>query len=230
MFRELQHDFFISMIKPIVFEIVLGLNKFKITLMKKLFFILIASSIFLFSNIGCNSTDNNADSTATGDQLTVADFLNNAESLAGKEVTISGTVSHCCRHSGKKMFIFGADPEQTVKINAGGEVSAFDLNLEGTDVTVTGTVVEDARIDEAYLSDWEDEIIQNIGDQDQKVCDAENQAISTQQPDSAVQETEETVKDPLADVREFRKKLRESGKSYIAIYAIDCKSMKENKK
>ena len=199
--------------------------------MKNLFILLTISAFIFVNNTGCdNGNSSGNDSTSVSNTITVADFLANAENWAGKEVTISGTVSHCCRHSGKKMFVFGADPEQTVKINAGGEVSAFDMNLEGTDVEVTGTVIEDARIDEAYLSDWEDEIIQSIGDKDQKVCAAENQAISTQQgEDSTIVETEAVENDPLADVREFRKKLRESGKSYIAIYAIDCKTMKQIK-
>lgn len=192
--------------------------------------ILFVISTFIFLNItGCNNSDSSDSANADSSKITVADFLNKAEAWAGKDVTVTGTVSHCCRHSGKKMFIFGTDPDQTIKINAGGEVSAFDINIEGTDVEVTGTVVEDARIDEAYLNDWEDEIIQSIGDKDQKVCAAENQAISTQQGDSSVAESEVTEKDPLADVREFRKKLKESGKTYIAIYALDCKTMKQIK-
>ena len=196
--------------------------------MKNVFFLLAISAFLFVNNTGCNGGDSSANDSTKVDssKITVTDFLNNAEKWAGKDVTINGTVSHCCRHSGKKMFVFGTDPEQTIKINAGGEVSAFDINLEGTDVEVTGTVVEDARIDEAYLNDWENEIIQSIGDKDQKVCNAENQAITTQQGDSAVAE-KEAVEDPLADVREFRKKLRESGKNYIAIYAIDCKTMKQ---
>jgi hypothetical protein len=197
--------------------------------MKNLFFLLAIGAFLFVNNTGCNSGDSNAaDSTKVdSSKMTVADFLTSAEKWAGKDVTITGTVSHVCRHSGKKLFVFGADPEQTVKVNSGGEVSAFDMNLEGTDVEITGTVIEDARIDEAYLSDWEDEIIAQIGDKDQKVCVAENQAISTQQGDSTMKET---VEDPLADVRAFRKKLRDSGKTYIAIYGLDCKTLKQVKK
>ena len=197
--------------------------------MKNLFFLLAISAFLFVNNTGCNSGDTNAaDSTKVdSSKITVADFLTAAEKWVGKDVTISGTVSHVCRHSGKKLFVFGADPEQTVKINAGGEVSAFDVNLEGTDVEVTGTVVEDSRIDETYLNEWEAEIKQSVEDKDQKVCNAENQAISTQKGDSTVTQA---VEDPYADVKEFRKKLAESGKTYIPIFAIDCKTLKQIKK
>ncbi len=197
--------------------------------MKNLFFLLAISAFIFVNNTGCNNGNSNAaDSTkADSSKITVADFLNSAEKWTGKDVTISGTVSHVCRHSGKKLFLFGADPEQTVKINAGGEVSAFDINLEGTDVEAIGTVVEDSRIDETYLNEWEAEIKQSVEDKDLKVCNEENKAISTQKGDSTVTEAAD---DPYADVKEFRKKLAESGKTYIAIYAIDCKTIKQIKK
>lgn len=182
-----------------------------------------SGTLFLYTS--CDNCNKTTESDTLTSNLSVDVFLKDAEKFAGKEIQISGTVSHVCRHSGKKMFVFGDNPQQTVKINTGGEVSSFDINLEGTEVEITGTVIEDVRIDEAYLNEWEDEIIQMVGDKDVKVCNAESQAISGQQGDTAsVDQAEE--EDPFAAVKEFRKKLAESGKTYISVYAVDCKSLK----
>ena len=191
--------------------------------MKKVFFLLIISAIVLINNTGCKQKSaTEADSTKVN--ITVDEFLENPESWANKEVVISGTVSHICKHSGKKLFLFGADPEKTLKINAGGEISAFDLKYEGMDVEITGTVVEDEKIDANYLNEWEAEIKASLEDKDQKVCTEDNKAIAVQDKDAA----KDTVKDdPFANVKKFRKKLEESGKPYISIWGISCKTIKE---
>jgi hypothetical protein len=184
-----------------------------------------AIGAFIFiNNIGCNNSKKDI-----SNKLTVDSFLVAPEKWANKDVVITGTVSHVCRHSGKKLFLFGADAEKTVKINAGGEVSAFDIKYEGTDVEITGTVVEDEKIDANYLNEWEADIKKMVEDKDQKVCNEENKAITGQTNDKA-KAKDSVVEDPYADVKEFRKKLAESGKTYISVYAINCKTMKELKK
>ncbi|MEI8201440.1 MAG: hypothetical protein WCH34_00395 [Bacteroidota bacterium] len=197
--------------------------------MKKLFFFLVASALILSLNIGCNSCSNQtADSTKVSNVLSVDSFLVAPEKWANKEVVISGTVSHVCRHSGKKLFLFGANAEKTVKINAGGSFSTFDLKYEGVDLEVTGTVVEDEKIDANYLNEWEADIKKSVADKDQKVCNEENKAITGQTNVKGKQDS--VVEDPYADVKEFRKKLAASGKTYISVYAINCKTIKELKK
>jgi hypothetical protein len=191
--------------------------------MKKLFFLAMIGAIIIFCNTGCNNKQ------VVSNVLTVDSFMVSPEKWAGKDVVITGTVSHVCRHSGKKLFLFGADAEKTVKINAGGEVSAFDIKYEGTDVEITGTVIEDEKIDANYLNEWEAEIAKSVEDKDQKVCTEENKAITGQTADKA-QAKDSVTEDPYADVKEFRKKLAESGKTYISIYAINCKTIKEVKK
>ncbi len=193
--------------------------------MKKIFFLsVIGAIIILLYSTGCNNNKQ-----VVSNVLTVDSFLVSPEKWAGKDVIISGTVSHVCRHSGKKLFLFGADAEKTVKINAGGEVAAFDVKYEGTDVEITGTVIEDEKIDANYLNEWEAEITKSVEDKDQKVCTEENKAISGQTSDKTAN-MDTVIEDPYAGVKEFRKKLAESGKTYISIYAIECKTIKEVKK
>jgi hypothetical protein len=191
--------------------------------MKKILFLIAIGAVIMLNNSGCNNNKQTVSNILTVDSFMVA-----PEKWAGKEVVITGTVSHVCRHSGKKLFLFGADPEKTVKINAGGQVAAFDIKYEGTDVEITGTVIEDEKIDANYLNEWEADIKKMTEDKDQKVCNEENKAITGQTSDKAV--VKDTVEDPYKDVKEFRKKLAESGKTYISVYAIDCKTMKELKK
>lgn len=193
--------------------------------MKKLFFLLIIGGLIITANYGCG----NLGGTTASSKLTVDSFLVSPEKWLDKDVIITGTVSHVCRNSGKKLFLFSADPEKTVKINVGGDFSTFDLKYEGVDVEITGTVIEDEKIDANYLNEWEEDIKKMVEDKDQKVCTEENKAISGQTSDSSkVDATAE--EDPFAGVNEFRKKLAESGKTYISIYAINCKTLTEVKK
>jgi len=191
--------------------------------MKKLTLLLALGAFIIINNSGCNNAKKEI-----SNKITVDSFLVSPEKWAGKEVVISGTVSHVCRHSGKKLFLFGANAEKTVKVNAGGDFSTFDIKYEGTDVEVTGTVVEDEKIDANYLNEWEADIKKQVEDKDQKVCNEENKAITGQTADKVAKK--DTVADPYADVNEFRKKLAASGKTYISVYAITCKTMKEVKK
>jgi hypothetical protein len=192
--------------------------------MKRLFFLLAIGVFLMGQHTGCkNSGKQGIDSTAM--TITVDSFLATPEAWAGKDVIITGTVSHICKHSGKKLFLFSANEDKTVKIKAGGDHTTFDVKLQGSDVVVTGIVVEDEKIDANYLDEWEKEIKEMIADKDQKVCNEDGKAIKVQQGDTSC--THETVEDPYAPVKEFRKKLEESGKTYIPVYAIECKTLKE---
>jgi len=192
--------------------------------MKKLLFLLVIGAFIIVNNTGCH----NGNKQIAGNVLTVDSFLVSPEKWVNQDVVISGTVTHVCKHSGKKLFLFGGNPEKTVKVNAGGDHSTFDVKFEGSDVEITGTVVEDEKIDANYLNEWEADIKKMVEDQNQKVCTEENKAISGQTADKA--KAKDTVEDPYADVKEFRKKLAASGKPYIPIFAINCKTLKEIKK
>lgn len=200
--------------------------------MKKLFYIfaIIAISSFAFS---CGNTENNegdGKDSLTSEITSVDSFLATPEKWAFNDIIITGTVSHVCRHSGKKLFLFGTNTNNTVKVNAGGESTSFDLALEGSDVEITGKVIEDARIDEKYLNDWENEIKTAVDDGSIKVCTADGQALNGQGKATEEKADSNAVADPYADVKAMRQKLAESGKTYIAVYSIDCLKIKEIKK
>ncbi len=197
--------------------------------MKKIFFLSVIIAFVCINNSGCKNRDQqNADSTKVSNVMTVDSFLIAPDKWEGKEIVLTGTISHICKHSGKKLFLFSNNPEKTVKINAGGDFSTFDIKQEGLDVELTGTVIEDEKIDVNYLNEWEAEIKLSLTDKNQKVCTEENKAISGQTSEEKV--SKEVEEDPYARIKEFRQKLESSGKPYISIYAVDCKTIKEIKK
>lgn len=198
--------------------------------MKKIIYLLFVVTIFTFNNSCTNSGNKeNADSLSTS-VISVDSFLLSPEQWANKEITITGSVSHVCRHSGKKLFLFDKNPDNTVKINAGGQFSVFDIALEGSDVEVKGKVIEDSRIDEQYLTEWEEEIKNSVADEVVKTCNADGKAVTGQANKNEVTAQTDSTNDPYAEVKEMRKKLEESGKTYIPIYAIECITLKEIKK
>lgn len=128
--------------------------------MKRFFTLVLLAGIFLTA---CNTgnkqaaKDEKEGCCEKTEVLNVDDFLAKAADYVGKEVGIQGTVSHVCAHGGKRMFIFGNNPESKAKIVTGEDMASFDVALEGSDVCVYG-VVEELRIDEAYLANWEAEL------------------------------------------------------------------------
>ncbi len=114
---------------------------------------------FIAILVSCNNSQNNTTEKVTSDEpvtITVNDFLSKADEFVGKEVKIKGTVSHTCKHGGKRMFIFEDNEDNRVKIEASESVSSFDASLEGSDVLVSG-ILKELVIDEAYLAEWEQE-------------------------------------------------------------------------
>ncbi|NJK97083.1 MAG: hypothetical protein HC905_21110 [Bacteroidales bacterium] len=98
--------------------------------MKNLY-LLSAITVFICGSIvGCKNQTNHADGNSANTSLTVDSFLASPDTWAGKEIVISGTVSHVCKHSGKKLFLFSANPEKTVKVNAAGVMLLSILNMK----------------------------------------------------------------------------------------------------
>lgn len=167
------------------------------------------------NNSQTSSTGNEASGSDTISgpvQITVAEFSGKASELAGKDVVIQGTVSHTCKHGGKRMFIYGDNPEETVEIKAGENIAAFNAELEGSEVVVNGVLAE-LVIDEAYLNEWESEVKLESGEE-HEIHDGQH---TTQNADSVKLEK-------LDKINNFRKQIAESGKDHLSFYSIECKT------
>lgn len=164
------------------------------------------------------TTEATTTETATGSALEIDSLLANAETLAGKEVTIEGVCTHACKHGATKIFLMGSDDTQTIRVEA-GKLGAFDTKCIGSLVEVKGTLVEQ-RIDEAYLQQWEAQAKAQGGDKHgesgEAGCDSEKKARG---------ETANTFAGRMADFRaKIAKRQAEEGKAYLSYYFVEAKS------
>jgi hypothetical protein len=88
--------------------------------------------------------------------LNVESLLEGAEAFDGKEVKITGTVTHVCKHSGKRLHLMGSDEKTMVRLEA-GDIGQFDRELEGSEIVAKGIFRREV-IDEEYLAKWADEL------------------------------------------------------------------------
>ena len=184
----------------------------------------IAVALMAITTIGtsCGNKQQKNASEATTEQtassaLEVDSLLANAESLAGKEVTIEGVCTHTCKHGAKKIFLMGSDDTQVIRVEA-GTLGAFDPKCVNSIVRVTGTLKEQ-RIDEAYLQNWEAQLKAQAAEKhgtDEAGCDTEKKARG------------ETANTPESRIADFRAKIADrkanTGKEYLSFYFMEANS------
>lgn len=175
-----------------------------------------------------NKTAKNTDSqeagiTADVDEIVVIDlkdFEDKAGDVVGKPVVLTGTIDHVCKHGGQKMFIVSEDAENRVKIVTGEDMPAFNTELEGESLEVVG-IVEELRIDEEYLREWEEELKDNSGHENEN--DAMHMGEKKGEPhagDGDHHEEEESSE--MKQINNLRQQLTDSGKEYLSFYSVVC--------
>lgn len=128
--------------------------------MKRKLTLLALISLFMIS-AGALSAQDKVKLTAgvSAEKTTVVkpdNFQDLAADLLGKEVEIEGMVIHVCKHSGKKLFIIGENPDMRVKVTASEKVPLFDMELEGSVVHVKG-IVEPMETEETVAAEAAEE-------------------------------------------------------------------------
>jgi len=78
---------------------------------------------------------------------TIEEMLAQPADYDGKQVAISGMVTHVCKHGGQKCFVVADDGETQIRIVPSGDIDEFKVDLEGSTVAFKGmfrvmTVVE----------------------------------------------------------------------------------------
>lgn len=174
--------------------------------MQKLFAIFLSVLIF----VAC-SNEVPQEEAAT---LTVAEITAKTSEYVGKTISITGTVVHVCKHGGKRLFMVGEDSKERFKVTAGTSVGSFDVKLEGSDVVVTG-LVEEQRVDEAFLNSWEEEIT------------AETKPEVGHEGHDQGEKEEDNEGDQKKKIEAMRKKLVDSGKEYLSFHSMKCESIIE---
>lgn len=175
--------------------------------MKKLTFVFVAAILFVACQNSAKkaTTDDTESKVAESTEITqtvftVDEIQEKGYDFVGKEVVVSGTVSHVCRHSGKRCFLMGSNEDITIKVEAGKKIGSFSQDQMGSDLKITGTLQE-IRIDDNYIAELEEEA----------------------KSESAVQEEEsgDHCSDELKHITELREKIEKSGRGYYSIFYMD---------
>ena len=202
--------------------------------------------LFVFAAfiVSCNNTQNQSTDTESTEQeistelvtLAIVGFDDQAGDYVGKEVQITGLVNHTCKHGGKRMFIIDPETEQTVKIEAGENITSFDAELEGSEVIVTG-IINELIIDEDYLLEWEAEIEEEMKNPTEEVEEIEP-AEGEEEVEHAEGEGEHEHQHAggglgekadmgehisgMEKIENYRNQIKESGKDHLSFYSIEC--------
>lgn len=148
--------------------------------------------------------------------ITVGSFEAKAADLVGETVTITGTADHICKHDGKKLFLIDTEEEGRVKITSGEGVPAFNADYEGFDFVVTG-YVDEMIVDEEYLREWEEEVIEGID---------ETRHLGGGQPMTEAERAAGVhLDDPaMEQIAAYREEMKELGTDKLSFYSIVCTS------
>ncbi len=147
----------------------------------------------------------------------VEDFDSVAGDLVGQEIEMTGTIVHVCQHGGKRMFIINEDPDMRVKITTNEDMAAFNTDLEGSDVVVRG-IVEELRIDEDYLQNWESELQAEAGgDSEHKIHTGEE----------GHEHHEGDANHELEQINNLRQEIADSGTDHLSYYSVVCTEYKQ---
>ncbi len=173
---------------------------------------------------------------AAGSAMTLAKLFEKPDQFIDKEVLLTGTVTHVCKHGGKRVHITDTETNEVIRVEAGENMSAFARELEGSDIVVTG-VLRETRIDKAYLDEWEQEVLAanaEAAEEAKKEAKKEEAGKTTtkggQQAEQAhVGNTENdghVEPQGLDAVNAKREELKASGKPYLSQWHLECKSYK----
>lgn len=168
--------------------------------------------------VSCNQGTQNpvAGESADTVKLTVATFDTSAYRYVDKTVCIEGTVFHTCKHGGKRLFLVDGSDSIRVKITAGPEIPSFNENLAGSRIRVFG-VLKEERIDEKYLSDWENEIKKP----------EENHEAGVHS--GAKGHEDQSAQDKLDQIKALREEIKKSGKDHLSFFSIEAIRFEELK-
>jgi nitrogen regulatory protein PII len=165
----------------------------------KQFLLLAVLSLALFA---CSGNKKQAE-TSNEEQTSALTYeLDNLLAVADREVdqtiTVIGYVTHTCKHSGKRCFIVGESQEASLRVEAKGEIEAFDRDLVGSKLAITG-ILKEQHLSKEYIAEMEKDVeLKKEEDGSAEACAAE-----------------------LSNIDDMRKWMKEHNKDYYVIYYMD---------
>lgn len=188
----------------------------------------------------CGQQESQDTDGAAGDVMKVTALLEQPDEMNEKEVTLEGTVTHVCKHGGRRVHLTDIDTNEKIRVEAPEDMPAFARELEGSDIVVTG-VLKETRIDAAYLDEWEAEIRQAAEEgaeeaahdhagQDLAQHEKEMNQTEGEMAEGEMAEGEEVAEDNdghvepqgMEAVNLMREELAQSDKPYISRWHINC--------
>ena len=180
---------------------------------------------------GENKTDEKTQKAKT-EVLTVDQFFEKGEALAGKNISVEGQVDNVCKHGGKRMFLVGSKPENRLKVTTGENISSFDVAYEGSEMGVTGTV-EVMKMDSAYLANWEKELRESADSEEKGDEHGHGEGEGEEHEHDHTSHGEEADMGEhipgMEKVEGYRAELKETGKEYIPLFSVVADEVKEKK-
>lgn len=158
-------------------------------------------------------------------EIAVSDFNKKAPELLDKTVTLKGVAKHICHTSFRKLFVGTENSDEMVTVMAGDDMKDFDLEMEGKNVIVEGIVKVANTIDNAYLDEWEKEIMESGEMEGEHTCVTEQKAadaaVGQAETDTIVPENPQLVR-----IKAYRQKIEENGGNPLVFYNIVGTSVK----
>lgn len=127
------------------------------------------------------------------------DLLAVADQLVDQKITVIGSVTHTCQHSGKRCFIVGDHENVSMRVEATGNIGGFNRELVGSELSITG-VVKEHRLTKEYIDQYEKEVNEK----------------KTKEDGSA-----ETCEAELSNISEMRNWMQKNNKDYFVLYYMN---------
>jgi hypothetical protein len=163
--------------------------------MKTTSFIIFFTIVLFF--VSCSGSGTSNEQEQEMQTLTITEFMSNAAESIGQEVQVTGIISHVCKHGGKRCFI--TDGENSIRIEASGNISAFNNENQGNEMIVRG-IVKERRLEAELIAERE---AKAIADMDHTHGDGEHCSAE------------------LQNIREMIEWMEANNKDYFSIYYLD---------
>ncbi|MFB6317632.1 hypothetical protein [Saccharicrinis sp. FJH54] len=162
--------------------------------MYKKTFILTLLTVALFA---CNSKSKESKAEAEVITVNVSELIGSLDQNVDKVVVVSGTVDHVCSHSGRRAFLIDSTGEQSIRIEAAGDIESFGKELVGSNLKVKCVIKED-RLTADDIQQKEAAVLEKHPEDAE--ADGENCSIEMQ------------------NIKQMRQWMKDNGKDYYATY------------
>ena len=135
--------------------------------------------------------------------LTVDSLLSVQDRLIGDTIYLEGFCVDVCGHGSTHVTLLGSDSTKVLNVEAGRQLASFGKDALNRNLRVKA-VVEEQRVDEAFLSDWEHRLDESL-----------------KAPDGGNPQAVAMLKQQIAEIRAaIAERVKKENKNYYSQYHI----------